>query len=151
LALLVFFIAGWRAMIYESASAGAPGPPATASAPRPSSSDQEIEASPSEISGLRQEVADLDSQVQQQTLISMAANDKVQSLQSELVQAQKKILIANTDRDEAVRKTSELQAGLQQNGRDLDVVCKALRAEMAEPPRRAPAAALAACGAAAPK
>ncbi len=151
LILLILFFAGWRATSYESASAGAANLPAPESvAPRIAPAPP-ADSSQSEISGLRQEVADLDSQVQQQTLVSMAANDKVQTLQTELVDAQKKILAANTDRDDAIRKTRELREGLQQNGRDLDVVCKALRTEMAEPRRHAPAAALAACGPATPK
>jgi chromosome segregation ATPase len=105
----------------------------------------------SEISGLRQEVADLDAQVKHQTLVSMAANDKVQTLQSELMDAQKKILAASTDRDEAIRKISELQAGLQESTKDLNAVCRALRSGIAELRGRAPAAALALCGAPTPK
>jgi hypothetical protein len=61
--------------------------------------------------------------------------------------AQKNILIASTDRDEAIRKISELQAGQQEKTKDLNVVCRALRPGIAEPRVRAPAAALAVCGA----
>jgi hypothetical protein len=148
LALIVFFfLAGWRATTYDSAAAGAEALPTSETVAPPGPPPSLETQAQSEISGLRLEVADLDTQVKHQTLVSMAANDKVQTLQSELMDAQKKILAASTDRDEAIRKISELQAGLQEKTKDLSVVCRALRPGIAEPRGRAPAAALAVCGA----
>ncbi|MGC1684231.1 MAG: hypothetical protein WA734_01300 [Candidatus Acidiferrales bacterium] len=146
LALIVlFFLAGWRATTYDSATAGAETLPSPATVAPPNPPSPVIDASQSEISGLRQEVADLDTQVKHQTLVSMAANDKVQTLQSELMDAQKKILAASTDREDAVRKISDLRTELQENVKDLNEVCRVLRGGNGEPRGHVPAGALAAC------
>jgi hypothetical protein len=82
LALIVFFfLAGWRATTYDSVVAGAETLPAPETVAPPSPPPILETQTQSEISGLRQEVADLDMQVKHQTLVSMA-NDKVQTLQS---------------------------------------------------------------------
>jgi hypothetical protein len=152
LALMVLFsLAGWRATTYDNATAGAENLPSPATVAPPNPPSTEVEASQSEILGLRQEVADLDTQVKHQMLVSMAANDKVQTLQSELMDAQKKILAASTDREDAVRKISDLRTELQENVKDLSAVCRALRGGNGEPRGRAPAGALAACQATAQK
>ncbi len=151
LALIIFFIAGWRATSYDSVRAGTTSPSAPSTVAPPITPSPQIDTS-SEISGLRQEVADLDTVAQQQTLISMADNDKIQSLQSELTQAQKKSLAATDERDDALREIKEMREGIQSDARRLGAVCSALRAAIdSAPQHRAPAAALALCHAAAPK
>lgn len=152
LALIIFFIAGWRATSYDSVRAGTTGPPAPSTVAPPSTPSPQIDTSTSEISGLRQEVADLDTVAQQETLISMAETDKIQSLQSELTQAQKKSLAVTAERDDALREIKEMREGIQSDARRLGAVCSALRAAIdSAPQHRAPAAALALCHAAAPK
>ena len=138
LVAVVIGAAGWRVTRGESTTFGAPRPAvpaAVASAPE-NPSPQEMDNSRSEISGLRQEVADLGVQVQQQTMMSMAANDELQSLQGQIATAQKKILAANAERDAAVGQASELRQELQRNARHLDDVCEALRTTPGIPPER---------------
>ena len=150
LAAILMGAAGWKVTRGESTTIGASRPAALtdAAAAVENSSDQarDIDNSRSEISGLRQEVSDLGVQAQQLTLISMAANDELQSLQGQLVSTQKKILAANVERDAAVSQAGELRQELQRNAQHLDAVCEALRTTPGiAPEHRGKMAALSAC------
>jgi len=154
LILAVIVFAGWHAMRFVSASTGpasqseAPAEAATTQAP----AEAESAISQTEISGLRQQVADLDDEVQQQTLTSMAKSDQIQALQTELMKAQKQVIAAGAGRDDAARQASEMQQRLNANAAELQTVCKALGAAMeSSPHRRALESAFAACQNAGPK
>jgi predicted RNase H-like nuclease (RuvC/YqgF family) len=148
LILVVIGVAGWHAMRFESASAetvnqsGAPAAASTTQTP----ADPETPTPQTEISGLRQQVADLDDQVQHQTLVSMAKSDQVQTLESELMKAQEQLIAAGADRDDAVRQSREMLTRLKAKATELETVCKALDAALGSTPqRRASEAAVLAC------
>jgi len=126
-ASLLVSVLAWVIMSSDSTILGAPTTTTEAAAPQEAPLMRTVEKSPGEVTGLRQEVSDLGVAVQQQTLVSMAASDEIQSLQSQLVTAQKKFLAANTERDAAVSQAAELRAELQRNAHHLEAVCEALR------------------------
>jgi septal ring factor EnvC (AmiA/AmiB activator) len=86
-----------------------PGPESIASlsqaaAQEPDNSTEGLlAASRTEAANLRQELAEVNLQLQQSNAALIAANEKVQTLQGELAAATQKLAEAKTDRDEALR------------------------------------------------
>jgi len=130
----------------DSTSAGTVAPEVAMAPLPPDLSHPELEKSRTEVSGLRQEVADLGSQVRQQTMFSMAADDQVQGLRTQIAAAQKKILAADAERGAALGQVAELREELRRNEHHLAAVCEALSSAPSIPPeRRAAMVVLSAC------
>jgi len=144
LLLLCFVVLGVART--DSTPAGLPGPALASAAPQEDSSRTEVDKPHTEDPGLRQEVADLGLQMQQQTMFSVVQGDQMQDLRAQLDTAQKKILAANAERDAALSQATELREELQRRTRHFDAVCEALSTAQGIPPEhRAAMVVLSAC------